>query len=59
MQYQGANDNVTDNNDFTPLSVAAWIGHYDFVNLLCQNNDDVTIKNYWGHTVLDQAKEWS
>ena len=33
------------------------MGHYDVVVLLCQNNADLTIKNYRGHTALDQAKE--
>ena len=33
------------------------MGHYDVVALLCQNNADATIKNYQGHTALDQAKE--
>ena len=33
------------------------MGNYDVVALLCQNNADMTIKNYRGHTALDQAKE--
>ena len=37
--------------------MAARVGHYDVVALLCQNNADMTIKNYRGHTALDQAKE--
>jgi ankyrin repeat protein len=52
----GANINVMDINGNTPLHHAVDKGHSDIVRLLLDNHADI-IKNNWGYTPLDFAKE--
>ncbi len=51
--------NCKDVTGNTPLHIAAQNGHADFVRLLLESGADKTIKNNFGKTALDIAKEKS
>ena len=51
----GANVDVRDENDFTPLHKAAWEGSLDMVKLLLESGADIQAGNRFNHTPLSLA----
>ncbi len=48
--YRGADVNVRDQNDFTPLHYAAWNGNLEILRLLLDAGADINASNYEGDT---------
>ena len=51
----GANVNITDNLNWTPLMMASYSGYVDIVQELLRHNADVSVTNKKGMTALDLA----
>ena len=54
---RGADVNLPDEHGFSPLFVAARLGHLDIVQLLLESGADVHRRNYEGKTAINMAKE--
>ena len=53
---KGANINATNKKGFSPLMVAAFIGHADMVKMLIKKGANVNHKNKFGFTALSQVE---
>ena len=54
---KGANVNVQDQYDDTPLLWATYYGYFDVVRFLVENGSNVTIKNKYGKSALQYAEQ--
>jgi len=53
----GADPNIRDTSDRSPLHIASWFGFPEIVDLLLDHKADINAKDEWGATALDQAEE--
>ena len=54
---KGADVNVQDQYDDTPLLWATYYGYFDVVRFLVENGSNVTIKNKYGKSALQYAEQ--